>query len=185
MDTVDHDGFQNLHFGQSAFHLNDRLILEDDAAFGDGVQFAAKAVVGQIVEKIRAEFVQAAQIFEVDGKELECFQIVHQCSQSAGYEKVSLRRQSPRKQAEYGVAGFAVLQVALRHCQLVEIREQGDAHCSPSSAHYDGCGEMTDPGYKVWLLLLYQMSEYSGMTTTEKRQRDAGRKVFSPPRILL
>ena len=131
--------------------MDDRLILEDDTAFGNGVQFAAKPVVGQIVEKARTEFVQAAQVFDVDREELERFQIVHQRRQSAGYEKVPLRRQSARKQAEDGVAGFMVLQVALRHCQLVEIREQGDAHCSPSSAHYDGCGEMTDPGYEQYV----------------------------------
>ena len=120
-ECLDQLGFD----GRGADH-HQRLLGEHRCALGNGVDIAGKAEISEIVQKLLAEQVPAAEISDVLLGEMQVLDVVDQLLQSRRNGEAAAVGHLAEEHVEIGDAILAAgLEVAVAHGQLIEVTEHG------------------------------------------------------------
>ena len=125
--------FKQLRLDRGRAHDDHRLFREDGRALGHGVNVAAEVEVCKIVEEFLAEDTSPAQVVDVLLVEVQILDIVDQLLQTRRDGKAAFIGHLPEEHVEgrqVPLVGFE--EVAVRHCQLIEVHDHRDV---PSVAH--------------------------------------------------
>ena len=133
VDDVEDRGLNKLGFHDGRNDLYHGLSGEHKGALRNSVDTSGEMEIGKICEKIFLEDAQAAQIFDILVAEVKLFDVFDELLNTA-HDGIST---TERVVAEEGIEDdhavfFLILEVALHHCQLIEICEQ----CQVLSVHF-------------------------------------------------
>jgi len=132
MQDIDQARFGELRLRQRRGDAQDRLVGKEHRAFRHGVDVAAEAEVGEIIEQVVAEPAGAPEPGDLRGREARVFKKIERLLQPGGEEKAAAGRQRADEELEYRGFRLAMIQVGLHHVELVKVRQQrvwGGSHC--------------------------------------------------------
>ncbi len=120
-------GLDKLGFGDRRSNAEKRLVGKEDGAFGESEGVSGEAEVGQVIEELRANMAEkreAAEISDFFGGEADILEEVESLFETRGDEVVAPRWQAAHEELEAGASLEAVLHVARRHSELVQVGEK-------------------------------------------------------------
>src|SRR4029077_7295487 len=118
MQDVDQPRFDQLRLRQRRDNAKDRLACEKRGALGDGINLAAEAESGKVIEEVFVESTGALEPIDVGRREAKLFQEIQRLRQSGGEQESALRRQAAHEQFEHRRVGVAMIQIGLNHVDL-------------------------------------------------------------------
>ena len=126
VDGQQRECLDQLGFDGRGTHHHQRLLGEHRCALGNGVDIAGKAEISEIVQKLLAEQVPAAEISDVLLGEMQVLDVVDQLLQSRCNGEAAAVGHLAEEHVEIGDAILAAgLEVAVAHGQLIEVTEHG------------------------------------------------------------
>ena len=102
-------------------HLDDRLIREHDGSLGDGIDVTRKMKTAQVLQEIFLKDSQAPEILNTLVREAQILDVLNDLIQSAGDGITVAAGIFTVKRIKDGDAFLAFFEIALHHCQFVEV----------------------------------------------------------------
>ena len=125
VDKGQHSCFNELCLADGRLDTYQRLIGEDDRAFGHGIDFPGKAQLPEKVQKCFAEQVQGTQIGDILFIKVKVVDIVDNAFHSA-HDRITGLLPGPEKNIEYRfILIHALGEIAVHHGELIEVRHHG------------------------------------------------------------
>ena len=126
VDGQQREGLDELGLDGRGAHHHQRLTGKHGGTLGDGVDIAGEAEVPQIVQKLLAEQIAAAEIGDVLFAEMQVFDVVDQLLQTGGDGEAALIGHLAEEHIEIGDAVLvSVAEVSVAHGQLVKVAQHG------------------------------------------------------------
>lgn len=121
MQDVDQPRLDKLRLGHRRGNAQDRLVGEEDPAFGHGVDIPRKAEIRQVAEEIVTEPARSGQPADLFLREAQVFEKGQGLIEPGRDQEAAARRELAHEELEDGRAHLPMLQVGLEHVELVEI----------------------------------------------------------------
>ena len=126
VDGQQREGLDELGLDGRGAHHHQRLTGKHGGTLGNGVDIAGEAEVPQIVQKLLAEQIAAAEIGDVLFAEMQVFDVVDQLLQTGGDGEAALIGHLAEEHIEIGDAVLvSVAEVSVAHGQLVKVAQHG------------------------------------------------------------
>lgn len=128
VNDVDQAALEQLRFDDGRCDPENRLFGEEGGSLRHGVHRAAEAQVAQIIEEPWREGSVPRQEFELRCGEAQLTDELQRLLKTGGDEETARRRQPAHEELEYGGLLHALLEIGMRHGELVEVCEQRAGH---------------------------------------------------------
>lgn len=124
MQDIDQPRFDQLRLRQRRDDTKNRFAWEKRCALGYGMNLAAEAESGKIIEEVFIESTGALEPIDVGGREAKLVQKIQRLRQPGGEQESAPRRQAAHEQFEHRRVGVAMIQIGLNHVDLIKVGQQ-------------------------------------------------------------
>ena len=124
VEDVDKAGFDQLRLRKRRGHPNDRFVSKEDGAFRHGIDVAGEAQTREVIEESIRKPIVLPEPIDLFVRELQVLEKVERLLQSCRHEEASARWKPTHEELEYSRICLAMVQVRLKHVQLIQIGQQ-------------------------------------------------------------
>ena len=121
---VDEPGFDQLRLRKRRGHPNDRFVREEDGAFRHGIDVAGKSQAREVVEERVREAIALPKPIDLFLENCSVLEKVDGLLQPRRHEEAPASRKPTHEELEYGGIGLPMIQIRLKHVQLIQIGQQ-------------------------------------------------------------
>ena len=139
--------FDQLRLRKRCDHPDDRFVLEEDSAFGYGIDIAGKAQACDVIDEAVSEPLASQQPVDLVIGELQALEKVERLLEPRGHQEASARRKPAHEELEHGRIRLAMVQIGLEHVQLIQIGQQ--RACRGIHEANLGLGPLTSLSYRI------------------------------------
>lgn len=123
IDDGQNSGFDQLGFHDGGDYLDQRFLREDDGAFRNGIDIAAEAEAGQILEKFLSKQTGTAQIVDFVRPKMQISDVFNHLFQTAGNRIAAAAGIFAVESVEDNDLVGALQKIALHHSQLIQVSQ--------------------------------------------------------------
>ena len=124
VEDVDKAGFDQLRLRKRRGHPNDRFVGEENGAFRHGIDVAGEAQAPEVIEEPVREPIVLPKPIDLFLRELQVLKKVEGLLESCRHEEASASWKPTHEELEYGRIRLAMIQICLKHVQLIQISQQ-------------------------------------------------------------